>query len=365
MPTAEPTGPIASLRKRPGMYIGDVHDGSGLQHLLWEVVANAGDEHLAGFCRAIAITLHDDGRITVEDDGRGIAVAPLADGTPFVEAVLTRMHDRATFDGHLEHVHVGRHGVGIVSVNALSSQLVVETARDGRLRRQEHRAGAPTTPLADLGPTERRGTRITYAPDPAIFTNLELDVTAVRARLVQLAGLCPGLAVRLADQRSLSCVCPNGLTDLLARERRGDRRLPEQPLHARGAHDGVAVEVSLHWASHRWGGRVRSFVNLEETPDGGTHVAGLQRALRALVGEVRGPEQDRMEWALTQRLVGIVAVTHFTPSFDRPTRSRLTSPEVRPVVEAVVHRCLRDFAQSRPEELGELLDSVAAEGASA
>ena len=132
-----------------------------------------------------------------------------------------------------------------------------------------------------------------------------------------------------------------------------------EPLQARGEQDGVGVEVALHWASHHHDGRVRSFVNVEETRDGGTHVAGLQRGLQELLTGVEEPARARMAEALTGRLVGIVAVTHFEPSFDRPTKSRLTSPEVRPVVEAVVRRCLRDFAATRPDDLRALLASVA------
>jgi len=346
---------VAAIRKRPGMYVGDVHDGSGLLHLLWEVVGNAIDEHLAGFCRRIAVTLHDDGRVTVVDDGRGIPVDPLSDGVSLLETVLTRMHDSATFDRHEKHVHLDSHGVGLVAVNAVCRETVVESVRGGRLYRQEFRAGFAVGPLLDLGVTGRTGTRFSFVPDPAIFPWVDLDATQIRERLHYLAGLCPGLVVHFADERRSVFSCPNGIVDLLARQHPGGAPMPTPALHATGSEGRVRVEVALQWSGHRWDGAVRSFVNLYETLDGGSHVAGLKKGLSELLHGIPRQERSPLTTALQERVVGVVSVFHHAPSFDAPTRSKLTSPEVRPVVEAVVRRCLRDFAATRPEELRRLL----------
>lgn len=344
---------IASIRMRPAMYVGDVHDGFGLHHLIWEVVGNALDEHLAGFCRRIDVTLHHEGSVSVEDDGRGVSVAPLADGTPLLVAVLTRMHDRATFDGHPKHVHLDGLGLGLVVVSALSDRTSVETTRDGRRYRLELERGT-AGPLIDSGPAARAGTRVTFSPDPSIFTRIDFDATRVRERLLQVAAFCPGLALGFTDERRTVFSCPEGLVALLPPKRRASVAHPEVPLHATGEQDGIRVEVALQWASHRWEGRVRSFVNLYETNDGGSHVTGLRRGLAALVP--RGaPRRKEVADELRARLMGIISVLHHDPTFDSPTRSKLSNPEVRPIVEAVVRRCLREFAEQRPEEVRRLL----------
>jgi DNA gyrase subunit B len=348
---------IRSIRKRPGMYVGDVHDGSGILHLLWEVVGNALDEHLAGHCRRIAVTLNEDDSVTVEDDGRGIPVGPTPDGTPFLEAVLCRMHDRATFDGHPKHVHLDAGGLGLVVVNGTCHRVVVESAREGRLYRQEFRAGPPAGPLVDLGETDRRGTRLTFAPDPAIFTNLDLDATRIRLRLRELSAFCPGVTLRFEDRRRSVIASPNGLLDLLAHERRGFSILPEQPIHAATEQGGVRVEIALQW-SRRYGGHLRSFVNLHETHEGGTHVTGLRRALNELLADLPAPKRRTIAETLDRRAVGILSVHHHDPQFEGPTRAKLANPEVRPVVEAFVRRCLREFTERRPEEARQIVESA-------
>ena len=351
----EDLDPIQSIRRRPGMYVGDVNDGSGLHHMIWEVVGNAVDQHLAGAAARIEVVLHDDGSVSVEDDGPGVSVEPLAAGTPLLVEVLTRYHDRATFDGHPKHVHLDGVGVGLVMVNALSRLMVVETARGGRRHRIELARGVPG-PLLDLGPTEGRGTRVSFAPDPEIFTRLELDSTAIRKRLRQVAAFCPDLAIHFADERRTVFSCPDGLATLLADERHAPTgRLPERPLRARTEQDGAQAEVALQWALGGEGS-VRGFVNLYETRDGGTHLAGLRRGLGALVPRDT-PRRARVLEELRARLVAVVAIALHEPQFDSPTRSKLHNPEIMGMVEALVRRCLRDFAAREPEVVARLLDA--------
>jgi DNA gyrase subunit B len=353
---------VASIRKRPGMYVGDVVDGSGLRHLLWEVVGNAVDEHLAGFCRSIHVTLHEGGAATIDDDGRGIPVEPLADGVPFLTSVLTTSHDSPTFDGHGGHVHLDGAGLGLIVVSALSREVVVESARGGRLHRQVFGAGVAIGPLADLGPTERKGTRVTFAPDPGVFTTLDFDATRIRDRLHEIAAFTPGLVLHFADERRTAFACPRGIVDLLPQGRHEPERLPDPPLYAKGSEGQVQVEVALQWAPKPWRGVLRSFVNLYETNEGGTHVAGLRKGLDEVVAGLPRRERAPIARLLRERTVGIVSVLHRDPEYGGPTRARLTSPDVQPVVEAVVRRCLRDFAGSRPEEARRLIESVQPRG---
>jgi DNA gyrase subunit B len=306
------------------------------------------------------VTLQDDGRVTVEDDGRGISVAPMPDGVSLLETVLTRVHDRATFDGHEKHVHLDGGGLGLAVVNAVSRETVVESAHGGRLHRQEFRAGVAVTSLVDLGDTARTGTRVTFVPDPAIFSHADFDATRIRERLRDIAGFCPELTLHFADERRSVFSCPDGIADLLVRERRGGELMPEPPLRAVASEGGVRVEIVLQWTAHRRQGRVRSFVNLYETHEGGTHVAGLQRGLRGLVAGLPSAERASVAKALQERAVAIISVFHHDPTFDSPTRSRLESPEVRPVVEAAVRRCLNALATERSDDVRRILESMRA-----
>ena len=251
--------------------------------------------------------------------------------------------------------HLDGVGVGLVMVNALSRLMVVETARGGRRHRIELARGVPG-PLLDLGPTEGRGTRVSFAPDPEIFTRLELDSTAIRKRLRQVAAFCPDLAIHFADERRTVFSCPDGLATLLADERHAPTgRLPERPLRARTEQDGAQAEVALQWALGGEGS-VRGFVNLYETRDGGTHLAGLRRGLGALVPRDT-PRRARVLEELRARLVAVVAIALHEPQFDSPTRSKLHNPEIMGMVEALVRRCLRDFAAREPEVVARLLDA--------
>jgi DNA gyrase subunit B len=349
---------IAAIRKRPAMFIGDVHAGSGLLHLVLELVANAVDEHLAGRAHRISVTIHADDSVTVEDDGRGIPVEIHASGRPIVEVAFTVLHPTPTFDGHIRHVHLGLHGVGIVAVNALSSSLRVEIARDGHLHRQTYLAGVPTAPLAVVGDTLRTGTRITFAPDPAIFSSTDLDSGILRERLREIACFNPGLVVGFVDERT-EFVYPGGIIDLAARLGRGTESVPAAPLHVREQRGDIGVEIALRW-SLRWSGQLRSFVNQQETLEGGTHVAGARRAWATLLRGAPAQERKTLAKRLDSRAIGIVSVTHHDPDFAGPTKARLASPDVQPVVESVVKTCIEAFVDSHPDDVARLLESVRA-----
>jgi DNA gyrase/topoisomerase IV subunit B len=233
---------VAVVRRRPGMYIGDTRDGSGLQHMLWELVANSIDEHISGHAHRLSITLHADQSVTIEDDGRGIPVEMHASARPCVEVALTEFHGTGTFDGHTKHVHLGLHGLGMVVVNAVSSSLVVEIARGGSLYRQTYQAGVPTAPLAVVGATTKTGTRITFAPDPTIFSATAMDGGAVRERLREVACFNPRLVLHFVDERT-ELSEPRGIVGLAERLFRGCGTTPAAPLYVRGERGHIGVRA--------------------------------------------------------------------------------------------------------------------------
>ncbi len=357
--------PLQAVRRRPGMYVGDVRDGSGLHHLLWEALANALDEHLAGHGDAIAIELHEGGAASVEDRGRGIPVEGEVGGTPVLERVLTEPHFGATFDGHRPHVHVGAHGVGLFALNALSAWLEVEIYRGGKHCRQRYERGRPRAPLALVGATERQGTRLTFAPDPAIFSAPEFDATLVAARLRELAFLCPGLELSFADGRRPRFRGGRGAADHVAFLNRA-RRPRHDVVAGRGAQGPLAVDIALQWAE-QGAPQIEGFVNLERAAGAGTNSEGLERALVGLFCALTGARppraprrRRRLVEAMSKGLAAVVYVTHHDPRFEGPTRAKLTNPEVALAVAEVAGLALRRFCAERPDEAAAIVEGARA-----
>ena len=346
--------PAGVIRKRPGMYIGDTRDGSGLAHLVWEVVANAVDEHLAGACQQISVEIGADGAVTVEDDGRGFPLR-LASGAPFAEVALTKFHATPTLDGHAPHAHVGKYGVGLVVVCALSERLELHVYRDGRSGQQRFARGIATSGVEDHGPSDRTGTRLTFLPDPTIFSGRALDTSLVLERLTELSFLLPGLTIQFADRRVRVLHQPGGLAGHLEAVATDTRigstfRLTEVV-------DDVEVDIAARWGLHR-NTSVQSFANTERTTDGGTHVkgllAGLSEGLKQAAPQLAQLAPKPRLSAVSRNLSALVCVRLMDPDYDRPTKSRLTTPRVERIVKTVVARHFARFLGEEPELLAVL-----------
>jgi len=211
---------VNAIRKRPGMYIGDVTDGSGLTHLVWELVANSLDQHLAGRCSRVDVVLEQDGSVVVDDDGPGIPLVDV-DGRPFAEVALTRFRSTPTFDGHTPHEHIGRYGVGLFVLNALSSRMALEVFRDGFHYTQRFERGFAVSRFEKIGPVTRTGTRVSLQPDPAIFSDPWFNAGTIATRLRELAWLLPTLTPTFNDRGEHVFKEPRGVMGLLERTRRG------------------------------------------------------------------------------------------------------------------------------------------------
>jgi DNA gyrase subunit B len=324
-----------AIRKRPGMYAGDVDDGSAMYNLLLGVVANSVEEHLDGHASYVRVAFHDDGAVSVDDDGGGIPIGtrPSEPGLTALELVMTRL-----FGGcgpRSQRVALGG-GVCLAVVNALSSRLEAETVRDGRRYRQEYAAGEALGPLRDLGPTDRRGTRIRFRPDFAILPPRPWDRALVARRLREIAALTPRLTT-IVDDRAFRC--PDGLADHVRFLGRGQRARHDDPVHVRGERDGVTVEAALLWTAGARP-RLRAFACHAPTP-GGTHVRGLADGLfQAFVA------LDRARFGTVHRAAfrevvrpGLAAAVHVTledARFADWRRQRLLNVEARAAVAAVL-----------------------------
>ncbi|MFO0590056.1 MAG: ATP-binding protein [Polyangiaceae bacterium] len=340
---------IEMIRSRPGMFIGDVQDGSGLVHLVWEVLANALDEHLSGHCKNISVVIGEDGSVTIHDDGRGIAARPI-DGIPLVEKALTSLHNTPTLDGHAPHEHLALFGVGLVAVNALSRRLHVEIHRDGECFRQDYERGVPCSSLIRSVSTEHSGTMITFLPDSDIFPNLWINGGAIAARLRELACLLPSLRLTFVDRRVQEFHEPDGLPAFLRRTRHPNSRVLAA-LKVNEIVDQIAVEAAIEWRDHYWSS-IDSYANIQRTTEGGTHVrgllTGLARGLRAVPAvKERRLSLNYLRPLLSRGLHAVVCVRLRDPTFESPTRSRLATPAVSKCVSSVV---CREFSRKLTED---------------
>jgi DNA gyrase subunit B len=350
---------LEAVRKRPGMYIGDVHDGTGLHHLVWEVVDNAVDEHLAGHCHNIRITLLPDGRLMVEDDGRGIPVGIMPDrGVSAAQVVMTVLHAGGKFDNDSYKVSAGLHGVGVSAVNAVSSELRLEIHREGKIWQQDYSRGHPLADIVAIGPTDRSGTKVIFRPDPEIFTNTEFSFEILNNRVREIAFLNAGLSVVFEDQRigrTERYRFDNGIREFIVLLNEGKTPLHSEVIYLRDTRDTVDVELALQW-NDSYAEHVFCYTNNVHNRDGGTHLTGLRAALTKTIntyGSSIGVLKD-LKSALSgedvrEGLTAVLSIKHPDPSFDSQTKSKLVSSEVKGIVETVVGERLSQYLEENPD----------------
>jgi DNA gyrase subunit B len=359
---------LEAVRVRPAMYIGSTGE-AGLHHLVYEVVDNSVDEALAGFCTEIAVTIHIDNSVTVVDNGRGIPVGPHESGLDAAEVVLTKLHAGGKFDKGAYKVSGGLHGVGVSVVNALSERLEVEIRRDGKVYRQSYSRGEPLTRLEQTGTTDKRGTKVTFKPDPQIFETTAFSFDTLSQRLRELSFLNRGTLIRLEDERDNKkhrFQYEGGITSFVEHLNRNKETLPPKPIEITAEREGVTVEIAMQW-NDGYAENIHCYANNINTHDGGSHLAGFRAALTrslntyglsaGLLKEGEGFEGDDTREGLT----AVISVKVPNPQFEGQTKAKLGNSEVKWIVEGLVNERLSAFLEENPPEAkriaGKILDA--------
>jgi DNA gyrase subunit B len=352
---------LEGVRNTPGMYIGNTGT-EGLHQLIWEVVDNAVDETLAGFCHSIAVAIHLDSSVTVEDDGRGIPtdIHP-TERVPAAEVVMTKLHAGGKFDGDSYKVSGGLHGVGVSVVNALSDSLKVEIRRGGQVFRQTYRRGKKDSELEVIGTTKRTGTRVTFKADPLIFGDIELNYDIVAARLRELAYLNKGLWITFEDERSNKDLAEfqydGGIVSFVEHLNAAKKTTEGKPIYISAEKDGNFVECAIQY-NDGYSETIFSYCNNINTFEGGTHLsgfrAGLTRTLNAYASAQGLLKNGKTQLSVTgddlkEGLTAVLSVRMFSPQFDSQTKSKLGNMEIRGIVEQIVNEKLSEYLQENPQ----------------
>ena len=354
---------LEAVRKRPGMYLGDPHDGSALHHCIWEVVDNSVDEHLAGYNNVVEVSLNPGGSLSVRDYGRGIPVDLHEEfGISAAEVIMTKLHAGGKFDNSSYKVSGGLHGVGVSAVNAVSEWMEVTIHRDGNIYRQRFEAGVRVTELETIGTCEDTGTTISFKPDSSIFTNItEFDFDQVDTRLKETSFLNAGLKIIISDDRGedqhvSEHLYEGGLAEFVRQI--NSRRVPmhEDVIVINGEKEieigPVTVELALQW-SDAFSESILCYTNIIRNKDGGTHMTGLRGALTSSVNGYAKKNKLLKGDALSgddvrEGLAAVVSIKHPDPSFSSQTKDKLVSSEVTGIVQTVVYEKLNEFFEENP-----------------
>ena len=366
---------LEAVRVRPGMYLGDPHDGTALHHCVWEVVDNSVDEHLAGHCAVITVTLHDDGSLSVRDDGRGIPTGIHEDfGYSAAQVIMTKLHAGGKFDNDSYKVSGGLHGVGVSAVNAVSSKMEMTIFRNGKEHYQVYERGVPQDELKVVGDSDQSGTVIRFKPDLGIFTDItEFDYDTINLRFRETAFLNAGLKIVLIDERGDE-VHQNehhyegGLKEFVRELNKNKGVLHQNVIHIMGEKEvedtgSIEIEVALQW-SDAYSQTIHCYTNIIRNSDGGTHLTGLRGALTRVINSYANEKKLLKSTGnlsgddVREGLSAIVSVKHPDPSFSSQTKDKLVSSDVTSVVESIVNEKLGEFFEENPSVAREIIEKA-------
>lgn len=349
---------LEAVRKRPGMYIGDTTI-RGYHHLVYEIVDNAVDESLAGYCKRIIVTIHTDGSLSVDDDGRGVPVGPHKSGKDALEVVYTVLHAGGKFEGSAYKVSGGLHGVGASVVNALSTICHVESHKNGTLHRQTYKKGTPQGPVEKVGPTNRSGTVVTFKPDLEIFKEpgMAFDFNTLSNRFREMAFLNAGLHICLKDERTdkkTDFQYSNGVAEFVSYLNESKKAIHNEVIYFRGEKDQVDVEIAMQW-NDSYTESIYCYANNINTHEGGTHLVGFRGALTRSTNSYASQKNLLKDFKesiegedIREGLAAIISVKVREPLFEGQTKTKLGNAEVKGIVESLVNEKLADWFDRNP-----------------